>query len=65
MNINKINVTVEVSNMSENALDKEGDLVVRRDNDSALWYYGLYSTEEIAWEVACEIGNGIVLEVKG
>lgn len=65
MNINKINVTVEISNMSINALDKEGYLVVRRDNDSALWYYGLYSTKEFAREVACEIGNGIVLEMKG
>ena len=51
--------------MSKNAIDKEGYLVVRRDNDSALWYYGLYDFEETAREVAIEIGNGLVLESNG
>lgn len=37
-------------------------LVVRRDEESAeLWYYGVYDDEEMAYSVAQEIGNGVVL----
>ena len=56
-------VNVEIKNMSENAKDKEGFLVVRRDDDASLWYYGLYPDEETAHDVAIEIGNGLVLGV--
>ena len=49
--------------MSENAKDKDGFLVVRRDDDASLWYYGLYDSEETARNAAKEIGNGLVLEV--
>ena len=49
--------------MSENAKDKDGFLVVRRDDNSSLWYYGLYDSEETARDAAKEIGNGLVLEV--
>ena len=61
----KVNVIVraEINNMSENALDKDGYLVVRRDDDARLWYYGLYNDAETAREVAIEIGNGFVLGV--
>lgn len=61
--ITRIPCFVEVKNMSENAKDKDGFLVVRRDDDASLWYYGLYYTEEDARRAANEIGNGLVLEV--
>lgn len=61
--ITRIPCFVEVKNMSENAKDKDGFLVVRRDDNSSLWYYGLYDSEETARDAAKEIGNGLVLEV--
>lgn len=61
----EIKVIAEIKNMSENAKDKDGFLVVRRDDDASLWYYGLYDFEETAREVAIEIGNGLVLESNG
>lgn len=61
--ITRIPCFVEVKNMSENAKDKDGFLVVRRGDDSSLWYYGLYDSEETARNAAKEIGNGLVLEV--
>lgn len=61
--ITRIPCFVEVKNMSENAKDKDGFLVVRRGDDSSLWYYGLYDSEEPARNAAKEIGNGLVLEV--
>lgn len=61
----KVNVIVraEINNMSENARDKDGYLVVRRADDAKLWYYGLYDDAEKARETAIEIGNGFVLGV--
>jgi len=56
-------VRAEINNMSENAINKDGYLVVRRDEDASLWYYGLYDDEKTAQEVAIEIGNGFVLGV--
>lgn len=56
-------VNVKIKNMSENAKDKEGFLVVRRDDDASLWYYGLYADEKKAHDVAIEIRNGLVLGV--
>ena len=61
--ITEIKVIAEIKNMSENAKDKDGFLVVRRDDDSSLWYYGRYDSEETARNAAKEIGNGLVLEV--
>ena len=51
----------KINNMPESK--KHGYMVVRRDADSSLWYYGTYSSDEKAYEVAVETGNGIVLEV--
>ena len=62
MKINSI-VRAEINNMSENAMNKDGYLVVRRDEDASLWYYGLYDDEKTAKDVAIEIGNGFVLGV--
>ncbi len=42
----------------------EDNFMVARLADSELWFYGLYSTWEWAEEVAKELGNGVVLEVK-
>ena len=56
-------VRAEINNMPEYAKDKDGYLVVRRDNDSRLWFYGLYDTQKMAQIVAIEIGNGFVLGV--
>ena len=42
---------------------KNGWVVARRDDyTAALWYYGTYSTEERAQEVAQELDNAVVLE---
>lgn len=63
--ITKIQVTAEIKNMSDYGKTHEGYIVVRRDDDASLWYYGLYDSEDVAWETACQIGNGIVLEQRG
>lgn len=42
---------------------REGYVVARTD-ESKLWYYGTYETEERAREVAVELGNGIVVYAK-
>lgn len=60
-----ITVKVRVLNTPSEGLDK-GWMVARLDTSygqSGLWYYGVYDTEERADEVACELGNGVVLEV--
>ena len=63
--ITKINVTAEIKNMSDYGKTHEGYIVVRRDDDASLWYYGLYDSEETARNAAKEIGNGLVLEQRG
>lgn len=38
--------------------------MVARAADAELWYYGLYETYKRAEQIAIEIGNGIVVEIK-
>lgn len=59
---------LEVKNVPEAVENsfEDGFVVVRRCDDGGkveLWYYGIYTDREKAYEVAYEIGNGIVLEV--
>jgi hypothetical protein len=61
MRIKKIIATVKINNLPD--YDDAGFMVVRQD-DGELWYYGTYETEERAKEVAIEIGNGAVIEVR-
>lgn len=56
-------VRAEINNVSDYAMCHDGYIVVRRDDDAKLWYYGLYEDEKAAQEVAVEIGNGFVLGV--
>lgn len=44
--------------------ENEDNFMVARLVDSELWCYGLYATWERAEEVAKELENGVVLEVK-
>ena len=61
----KINyiVRAEINNMPETAKNKDGYIVVRRDDNGKLWYYGSYNSQVVAQEIAVEIGNGLVLGV--
>ena len=63
--ITKVQVTAEIKNMSDYGKTHEGYIVVRRDDDASLWYYGLYDSEEDAKNAAIECGNGFVLEQRG
>lgn len=52
----------KVKNVPEQR-QNHGFMVVIRDEKGELWYYGIYSFDTKAQEVAEEIGSGIVLEV--
>ena len=54
-----VKVEVEILNVPE--FLSNGFIVVRPDN-SNLWYYGCYLSEERAIEVAHILGNGVVLK---
>lgn len=56
----RIEVEVEILNMPE-TIEKPG-FIVARLNNSNLWYYGCYLSEERAIEVAHILGNGVVLK---
>ena len=56
-------ITAMVKNTPDNV--KSGYMVARRDEYTAeLWYYGTYDEKKRAYDVALELENGIVLEVK-
>ena len=58
-----VSCKIKVNNMPV-MRDRHGFMVVRRDERSAeLWYYGTYSSESTATEIAVEIGNGFVVEI--
>ena len=52
--------TVRVRNLPEQI---ESGWMVCRPNMGRLWYYGIYDTEDRAFEVSVELGNGVILEV--
>lgn len=54
-----LNMTIKVNNAPE---IKAPYVVVRRAEDSSLWYYGQYKDKETATQVAVDIGNGFVAE---
>ena len=58
MKLNDFVVIASVKNAP--AVIKSG-FVVARQFDGDLWYYGTYETEERAYDVAQELGNGVVL----
>ena len=59
-------VDAKINNTPKDIEGKTGFIVARRDDYTAkLWYYGRYDTEARAYEVAKELDNGIVLELKG
>lgn len=59
-------VHADIKNIADYVKNKCGYIVARRaEEDAKLWFYGIYSTEERAREVAIEIKNGVVLERKG
>lgn len=53
------NCKLRINNMPLHDLDK---YVVARVDGTELWYYGTYDNEDMAYRVAEEIGNGIVVE---
>ncbi len=55
----KLNVEIEVLNLPEQLSD---GFIVARPNNSNLWYYGCYQSEERAIEVAYMLGNGVVMK---
>ena len=60
-------IEAHVNNMPDFEGEEPGKyfLVARVDEKTKeLWYYGNYPTEERAYEVAQEIGNGIVLNLE-
>ena len=55
-------VNAEIINVPKDTKIRQW-VVSRRDPNSAeLWWYGSYDDEELAYSVAQEIGNGVVLE---
>ena len=54
------NCKLRINNMPFHDLDK---YIVARVIETELWYYGTYNNEDMAYRVAEEIGNGIVVEV--
>ncbi len=59
----ELNVTIRVYNMPVSRNTRKGFMVVRLV-DAAMWYYGTYDEYNRAREVALELGNGLVVEVK-
>ena len=59
----RIDTRVIVRNVPNYPLDK--GFMVARVVDADLWFYGLYDSDIRAGEVAREIGNGVVIEIKG
>ena len=55
-------ITVNINNAPEEIYHPY--VVVRRDDDGKLWYYGAYESNEYAEEVAVRIKNGIVVVVE-
>ena len=53
--------TVNILNLPKTP--REGYVVARVD-DTELWYYGTYETQERAVEVAKYLGNGIIVIAK-
>jgi hypothetical protein len=51
--------TIEINNMPTKIYGEW--LVVRRADDSKLWYYGAYSEKDRAELIAQTIGNGFVV----
>jgi hypothetical protein len=56
----KISCWVKINNLPLHDWDK---YIVARVDGTELWYYGTYDNEYMAYRVADEIGNGIVVEV--
>ena len=55
-------VNAEIINVPKDTKSRQW-VVARRDPNSAeLWWYGSYDDEELAYSVAQDIGNGVVLE---
>lgn len=59
-----LTVRTFVKNCPVSIIVNEDNVMVARLVDSELWYYGMYATWGRAEEVAKELGNGVVLEVK-
>ena len=55
-------ITVNINNAPEEI--HHPYVVVRRDDNGKLWYYGAYESSEYAEEVAIKIRNGIVVVVE-
>lgn len=62
MRIERIAVETKIYNLPSKI--HEGWMVVRAI-ETDLWFYAIYTNEERALEVAEELGNGIVMKVKG
>lgn len=52
--------TVRVLNLPSQISD---GFMVCRLNMGRLWYYGIYDTEEKAFDMSVALGNGVILEV--
>ena len=51
---------IKINNMPEEI--RHPYIVVRRTEDTTLWYWGAYDDENSATAAAVEIGNGFVVE---
>lgn len=59
-----LTVYADINNMPDHIEEDGSYLVVRRDFDGKLWYYGKYKTRDRAETVAVEINNGLVLKLR-
>jgi len=58
----KINAIVDINNIPKEFESRY--IVARRDENTAyLWYYGEHDSKQVAYSVAREIRNGIVIEL--
>lgn len=57
-----IKANVFVMNMPR---EKQVGFIVARQHRGRLWFYGNYESEDRAYEIADEIGNGVVVEATG
>ena len=60
--MNTIRVNITINNLPEEITREY--VVVRRDDDGSLWYWGQYDDYAEASYAAVAIGNGFVVEVE-
>ena len=58
----KLKANVFIKNLPK---EKLVGFIVARQHRGRLWFYGNYESEDRAYEIADEIGNGVVLEATG